>query len=115
MLFSATIFLRLGQCITCNLGLTLSHQETTDVLPNRNSATLKVWIDFCPVESELEFCLKFIYSEKATKFCEMSTNYLSYILPVILLVEISQNSVAFSEYVNLITKLCLESGLFDDF
>ena len=26
--------------------------------------------------------LKFIYSEKATKFCEMSTNYLSYVLPV---------------------------------
>ena len=26
--------------------------------------------------------LKFIYSEKATKFCEISTNYLSYVLPV---------------------------------
>ena len=26
--------------------------------------------------------LKFIYSEKATKFCEISTNYLSHILPV---------------------------------
>ena len=33
-----------------------------------------------------KFCcglfLKFIYSEKATKFCEISTNYLSYVLPV---------------------------------
>ena len=26
--------------------------------------------------------LKFIYSEKGTKFCEISTNYLSYVLPV---------------------------------
>ena len=26
--------------------------------------------------------LKFIYSKKATKFCEISTNYLSYVLPV---------------------------------
>ena len=26
--------------------------------------------------------LKLIYSEKATKVCEISTNYLSYVLPV---------------------------------
>ena len=47
--------------------------------------------------------LKFIYGEKATKFCENSTNscnYLSYVLPVKLLVEISPNFVAFSEYMN---------------
>ena len=41
--------------------------------------------------------LKFIYSEKATKFCEIST---SYVLPVKSKVEISQNFVAFSEYIN---------------
>merc|ERR1719362_635500 len=28
------------------------------------------------------FVIKFMYSEKATKFCEISTNYLSYVLPV---------------------------------
>ena len=44
--------------------------------------------------------VKFIYSEKAAKFCEISTNYLSYVLPVKQLVEISQNFVAFSEYMN---------------
>ena len=44
--------------------------------------------------------VKFIYSEKATKFFEISTNYLSYVLRVKLLVEISQNFVAFSEYMN---------------
>ena len=44
--------------------------------------------------------IKFIYSEKATKFCEVFTNYLSYVLPVKKLVEILQNFVAFSEYMN---------------
>ena len=46
------------------------------------------------------FKLKFIYSKKATKFWEISTNYLSYVLPVKKLGEISQNFVAFSEYLN---------------
>ena len=44
--------------------------------------------------------LKFIYSEKATKFCEISTLLLSYVVPVKRKVEISQNFVAFSEYMN---------------
>ena len=44
--------------------------------------------------------LKFIYSEKATKFCEISTLLLSYVVPVKSKVEISQNFVAFSEYMN---------------
>ena len=46
--------------------------------------------------------LKFIYSEKATKFCEISTNYLSYVVPVKYLVEISKKFVAFTEYMNFI-------------
>ena len=44
--------------------------------------------------------LKFIYSEKATKFCEISPKNLSYVVPVQSSVEISQNFVAFSEYMN---------------
>ena len=44
--------------------------------------------------------LKFIYCEKATKFCEISTVDLSYVVPVKSTVEISQNFVAFSEYMN---------------
>jgi hypothetical protein len=44
--------------------------------------------------------LKYIYSEKATKFCEMSTVDLFYVVPVKSTVEISQNFVAFSEYMN---------------
>ena len=39
--------------------------------------------------------VKFIYTEKAAKFCEISTLLLSYIVPV--KVEISQNFVAFPE------------------
>ena len=44
--------------------------------------------------------LKFIYSEKATKFCKIFTLLLSYVLPVKSKVKISQNFVAFSEYMN---------------
>ena len=43
---------------------------------------------------------KFIYSEKATKFCEISPLLLSYVVPVKSKVEISQNFVASSEYMN---------------
>ena len=43
---------------------------------------------------------KFIYSEKATKFCEISILLLSYVVPVKIKVDILQNFVAFSEYVN---------------
>ena len=48
--------------------------------------------------------LKFIYSEKATKFCKISTLLLSYVVPVKSQVEISQNFVAFSEYMNFTSK-----------
>ena len=44
--------------------------------------------------------LKFIHSEKATKFYEISTVDLSCIVPVKSTVEILQNFVAFSEYMN---------------
>ena len=44
--------------------------------------------------------LKFIYSEKATKFCEISTVYLSYVVTVKSTVEILEKFVAFSEYMN---------------
>ena len=44
--------------------------------------------------------LNFVYSEKATKFCEMSTLLLSTVHTDKSKVEISQNFVAFSEYMN---------------
>jgi hypothetical protein len=46
------------------------------------------------------YLLKFMHSEKATKFCEISILLLFYILPVKIKVEISQNFAAFSEYKN---------------
>ena len=48
--------------------------------------------------------IKFIYSEKATNFCKISTVDLSYVVTVKSTVEISQNFVAFSEYMNFTTK-----------
>ena len=44
--------------------------------------------------------LKFIYSEKAATFCKIFTLLLSYVMPVKSKVKISQNFVAFSEYMN---------------
>ena len=44
--------------------------------------------------------VKFKYSEKAKKFCEIFSLLLSYVVPVKSKVEISQNFVAFSEYMN---------------
>ena len=46
------------------------------------------------------FAIKFIYSEKATKFCKIFTLLLSYVAPAKNKVEISQNFVAFSECMN---------------
>ena len=44
--------------------------------------------------------VEFIYSEKATKFCQISTVDLYYVVTITYTVEISQNFVAFSEYMN---------------
>ena len=47
--------------------------------------------------------IKFIYSEKATQFCEISTLLLTVCTVVKSKMEISQNFVAFSEYMNFIS------------
>ena len=48
----------------------------------------------------MDVYIKFIYSEKATKFCEISTVDLSHIVPVKYTVENLQIFEAFSEYMN---------------
>ena len=45
--------------------------------------------------------VKFIHFEKATKFCEISTFLLSYVVPVKSMGKISQNFVAFSKCMKL--------------
>ena len=44
--------------------------------------------------------VKFIYFEKATKFCEIFTLHLTTVYTVKSKVKISQNFVVFSEYMN---------------
>ena len=44
--------------------------------------------------------VKFIYSEKITKFCKLSTVDLSYVVPVKSTADILQKFMAFSEYMN---------------
>ena len=58
---------------------------------------------FFHFDSNLPKFLKFIFSEKATKFCVISIVDLSYVVTVKSTVEISQNFVAFSEYMNFKT------------
>ena len=48
------------------------------------------------------FLVKFIYSEKSTHFCEISTVDLSYVVMVKSTVEISKQFVTFSEYMSFI-------------
>ena len=57
--------------------------------------------------------LKFVYSEKATKFCEISTLLLSTVHTDKNKVEISQNFVAFSEYMNfkMVIFVVFENGI----
>ena len=56
--------------------------------------------------------LKFIHSEKTTKFCEIFTLLLFYVVPVKIKMKISQNLVAFSEYMNFIMIRRIWSGDF---
>ena len=51
-----------------------------------------------------------MYSEKATKLCEISTLLLSYVVLVKSKAEISQSFVAFSEYMNFTRKADLYDG-----
>ena len=52
------------------------------------------------IHSICMWTIKFIYSEKAKIFCEISTIDLSYVVTVKSVVDILQNFVAFSEYMN---------------
>ena len=64
------------------------------------------------VEFLIHCVLKFIYSEKATKFCEIFPLLLTVCTVVKSKEKISQNFVAFSEYMNFISLLSdLEGSL----
>ena len=55
-----------------------------------------------------ELNIKLIYSAKATKVCKMFTIDLSYVVPVKSTVEILQNFVVFSEYMNFNIEECCQ-------
>jgi hypothetical protein len=74
----------------------ISYEETS--FRRDRNVRLKNWIS---VQHFHEKChLKFVYSEKATKFCEISTLLLFVWTADKSKVESSQNFVAFSEYTN---------------
>ena len=59
-----------------------------------------------------QILLKFVYSEKATNFCEISTLLLSTVHTDKIKEEISQNFVAFSEYRNFTIYLLATTNTF---
>ena len=69
--------------------------------------------------SQLPSRVKFIYSEKATKFCEIFPLLLTTVHTVKSKGKISQNFVAFSEYMNFTkfepSKLIVSHHLYFDF
>ena len=67
---------------------------------------------FCSYFGRNDDFIKFVYSEKATKFCEISTLLLSTVHTDKSKVEILQNIVAFSEYMNFKSKQNLISIFF---
>ena len=81
------LFPRYGFCMSFDQKSICSNSETH--LDDRNFREITV--------------LKFIFSEKATKFCKIFTfllSYLSYVVPVKSKVQILQYFVAFSKYMN---------------
>jgi hypothetical protein len=80
-----------------------SKQQCKNFVFEREQHPIYLEVKF--VQNNLDTCaddqyVKFIYSEKATNFCEISTVDLSYVVTVKSMVEISQNFVAFSKYMN---------------
>ena len=81
-----------------NVTLRQTYQEAYIEIAAKNFKIVVPSNDFSKLNSN--HMLEFIYSEKAAKFCEISTLDLSYVVMVKSTVEILQNFVAFSEYVN---------------
>ena len=81
------------------ISLEFSKNKFPDVqqLDRLSLESIRIWTSAL----NLVIVVKFIHSKKATKFCEIYTEKdLSYIVPVKSRVEILQNFVAFSEYMN---------------
>ena len=66
-----------------------------------------MWPEQIGITVKSPWQIKFIYSEKATKFCEIPTVDLSYVVTVKSTVAISQKFLAFSEYMNFIIPIRL--------
>ena len=114
---------RIHRPISCNWESLWCWLLSRSRLPNHWSTTINAVFEFSiqffisnarkiKCDSSLEnhiLNIKFIYSEKATNFCEISTIDLSYVVQVKSTVEILQNFLAFSEYMNFkqLVNLCI--------
>ena len=71
-----------------------------DVWTQKDLAKGKIVLEFA-LKKTLKFLVKFVYSEKVTKFCEIFILLLSTVHTDKSKVKISQNFVAFTDYMNL--------------
>ena len=76
----------------------------------RYTLQIRLVYNYMIIHQYISTFIKFIYSENATIFCEISTVDFSYVVTVKSTVEISQNFVAFSEYMNFII-LCYQGNV----
>ena len=84
--------------LQCGINMLNTHLQKWLPFAYFNSKILCLRIRASIQSHNLDLFLKFIYSEKATKFCEISALLLSVCTVDKSKVEISQNFVAFSEY-----------------
>ena len=95
----------------CNLIDLVNYSSYHVSIVSQNTASMAKSDDFdnydkLEIDGQSGFpqLLKFVYSERATNFCEISILLLSTVHTDKSEVEISQNFVAFSEYMNFINK-----------
>ena len=96
------------------------HVKTFRILSFFSTKMTSRWNNPCKIFQRIEIIsrkkyselLKFIYSEKATKFCEIFPLLLTTVHTVKSKRKISQNFVAFSEYMNFIYQHINDNKLF---
>ena len=99
--FFFIFFLSRGGIVFCSKIALTKCEKKLNLLSKCFDQKSKLWKKNCKIiSSNTFFGIKFLYSEKATKFCKTSALLLSHVVPVKSKVEISQNCVAFSEYMN---------------
>ena len=98
-LYGRSLIKNLQVCFLCVYRLIICRKSLLVTILSKNLTDFSTQ-QYCHVKCPFKVLIKFIYSEKATKFCEIFTLLLTVCTVVKSKVKISQNFVAFSEYIN---------------